>query len=61
MVDGGRGGLTGDVPGPPSQSPARLHVVHGVGKVSVVRGPGLASSSVLEGGTLELHVSSLSE
>ena len=36
-----------------------LHVVHGVGEVSVVSSTNLAT--LLEGGTLELHISSLSE
>ena len=38
-----------------------LHVVHRVGEVSVVGGASLARFALLEGGTLELHVSSLSE
>ena len=60
MVDGGWLALAG-VAARHSRPPTRLHVVHGVGKVSVVGASGGRFSSVLEGGTLELHVSSLSE
>ena len=60
VVDGGWLALAG-VAGRRSRPPTRLHVVHGVGKVSVVCLPGFTSSSLLEGRTLELHIGSLSE